>query len=514
MNLFRKYVSIDIFLILFLFVLKSNAQIKDTGEIFIEISSIISGMPGNSGNDYSDPSTNELNSWGNVLKNLLDNNYSVAADTAAVLDYDLIQFLDTSNATDVTYYLLKANDINYWGTYIYNPNYCRNLVIQSPHPIKDFNTGKEGIHVFHESNSFFFMLSGTSRCNHSSFSTCSGTTSTCSGSSESYRISDLAHKLSTIYQSTTDTLLNRYSSTYFIQLHGFSKLSTDPFIILSNGTQNTPTLDYIATLETNLEAEDALFVDSIKVAHQDLSWTRLRGFTNVQGRLINSSVDVCNSNATGTNGRFIHMEQEKTRLRDDETGWNKAANAIKNTFGCTPLPIQLIQFKVMLTLNNTALLQWSTATEINNDYFTVERSTNGYNWEPLKVIDGAGYSSTVLHYQTVDYSPHFGVSYYRLKQTDYDGQFDYSQIKTISRELENGEISIYPNPAKSDVIVKGNRLELETLIITNYLGLETKCGQELIKNLDHWIVKVDLSHLTPGLYIIRTRTTANKLYKQ
>ena len=252
--------------------------VNDTGEIFTEVSSIISGMPGNSGDDYVVPNATQLNSWGQVLKSLLQRNYDEASDTANTLDYNLIQFLDTSKTPNRTYYVLKNVGTNYWGTYVYNPNYLRALVVQSPHPKKDFNTGKEGIYVFHETESFFFMLSGTSRCNHSSFSSCDGTTSICSGSSESYRISDLAHSLSTIFQNTTDTLFNKYYNTYFLQLHGFSKLSTDPFIILSNGTQVTPSPDYIATLKTNLESEDVLFVDSIKVAHIDLTFTRLRGF--------------------------------------------------------------------------------------------------------------------------------------------------------------------------------------------------------------------------------------------
>lgn len=306
--------------------------VKDTGQIFNEISGIISSMPGHSGNNYSDPDATELNSWDNILDYMLAANYAQADDTADGINYDVVQFLDTTETEHRTYYILKANGTNYWGTYVYNPNYCRPLVIQSPHPLKDFNTGKQGIHVFHKAEALFFCLSGTSRCNHTSHSTCDGTTTVCSGSSESYRISDLSHSVSSIYQGTTNKLLTSFSNTYFVQLHGFTKLASDPFVILSNGTQVTPDPDYIIPLKNNLLAEDNTL--TFKIAHIDLTWTRLRGFKNTQGRLINSSTDACNADATTSNGRFIHIEQEKTKLRDNETGWDKLANALINTFTC------------------------------------------------------------------------------------------------------------------------------------------------------------------------------------
>lgn len=312
----------------------SNAQLlSESGNLFADVSTIISDMPGNTGDDYHNPTASELNTFGNTLSLLLQHNYTQSADSAGTIGYSLTEYSDTE--TNQTYYLLQSTDSNYWGTYIYNPNYCRPLVIQSPHPKKDFNTGKEGIHVFLETNALFFMLSGTSRCNSSAYTTCSGSTSVCSGSSENYRISDLAHILNTPFQLTTDSLFHHFVDSYFLQLHGFGRDPGEPYIILSNGTNITPVTDYILPLEANLQLEDPFFDDSIMVAHVDLTWTELRGFGNVQGRLINSSSDACLNNATATNGRFIHMEQEKSRLREDSSGWTKVSNALINTFPCT-----------------------------------------------------------------------------------------------------------------------------------------------------------------------------------
>ncbi|MCF8379538.1 MAG: hypothetical protein K9H49_08180 [Bacteroidales bacterium] len=326
------------FLLLFLLLIGTKVNYgqvnEDTGQILIEISNIISSIPGHYGDDYMDPEESDLNSWENMMNEIFMGNYSNAGLIASVVGYDIVHFTDTSEILHKSYYVIKNNGSNYWGTYVYNPNYCRPLVIQVPHSKKEFNTGKEGIHVFKRTEAMFYCLSGTSRCNQSSYSNCDGKTSICSDSSENYRISDMSHSVASIFQKTTDILLNKFTNTYFVQLHGFSKLASDPYVILSNGTTETPDLDYLPILKSNLLIEDTSL--SCKIAHIDLEWTRLRGFTITQGRLINSSPDPCFAYATSTNGRFINIEQEKTKLRNDITGWDKMANALSNTFVCYP----------------------------------------------------------------------------------------------------------------------------------------------------------------------------------
>jgi hypothetical protein len=77
------------------------------------------------------------------------------------------------------------------------------------------------------------------------------------------------------------------------------------------------------------------------------------------------------------------------------------------------------------------LTKWSTASEINNDFFTLERSKDGVNFEKLKTVPGAGNSDRIVNYAEKDEEPLNGISYYRLKQTDYDGKTSYSQIVPI-----------------------------------------------------------------------------------
>jgi hypothetical protein len=110
------------------------------------------------------------------------------------------------------------------------------------------------------------------------------------------------------------------------------------------------------------------------------------------------------------------------------------------TTGCSPLPIELESFSA--TRNNKIVdLTWNTLTENNNDYFTIERSLNGIKFEELSKIKGSGNSFTEKKYKLIDENPFSGISYYRLKQTDYNGEFSY--FNTVVVESEKSGISVY-----------------------------------------------------------------------
>ncbi|PHQ78359.1 MAG: hypothetical protein COB65_13970 [Thalassobium sp.] len=177
------------------------------------------------------------------------------------------------------------------------------------------------------------------------------------------------------------------------------------------------------------------------------------------------------------------------------------------------LPIELTYFKALVTGNNVKL-NWQTSSEINNDYFTIERSIDGINWEPLLELKGAGNSSSLLSYESTDKNPYFGISYYRLKQTDFDGQYAYSQIKSVTIENSRySSIEIFPNPTQDRITISGNSLKLEQIKIYNVLGQDVTSFTEII-SIDKSILLIDLSILTTGIYYIKTKTTANKVYKK
>ncbi len=127
---------------------------------------------------------------------------------------------------------------------------------------------------------------------------------------------------------------------------------------------------------------------------------------------------------------------------------------LASTTNANPLPIVLTSFIAKENYkNHSVVLSWITQTEINNDFFTIERSADGFNWEEVKRLKGAGNSNTSITYNEVDEVPLSGISYYRLKQTDFNGDFSYSAIQTVSFNSEN-EIAIYPNPVNDVLTIK------------------------------------------------------------
>lgn len=112
----------------------------------------------------------------------------------------------------------------------------------------------------------------------------------------------------------------------------------------------------------------------------------------------------------------------------------------------TPLPVSLIYFKASVQ-NDEVVLNWTTAAEINNDYFTVQRSTDVIGWENIQKVQGAGTTGITKSYTTKDMSPFSGVSYYRLMQTDFNGKSTYSFVVSVDIGSNISEIRTYPNPA-------------------------------------------------------------------
>ena len=104
---------------------------------------------------------------------------------------------------------------------------------------------------------------------------------------------------------------------------------------------------------------------------------------------------------------------------------------------CDPtlLPIELILFEAHVLNDQTVQLRWETASELNNDFFTAQKSIDGSNWQIVGYQDGAGTSNIVASYSKIDYSPFSGTSYYRLKQTDFNGQSEHFPIISVTLPL-------------------------------------------------------------------------------
>ncbi|MBI3510602.1 MAG: VCBS repeat-containing protein [Bacteroidetes bacterium] len=113
------------------------------------------------------------------------------------------------------------------------------------------------------------------------------------------------------------------------------------------------------------------------------------------------------------------------------------------------LPIELLSFDAMQNESNVDL-NWSTASETNNHFFTIEKTRDGNNFETVAIVDGAGNSTSTKNYSTVDADPYPGISYYRLKQTDYNGQYSYSEFREVNFSDSHDLFSLYPDPSNGN----------------------------------------------------------------
>lgn len=115
------------------------------------------------------------------------------------------------------------------------------------------------------------------------------------------------------------------------------------------------------------------------------------------------------------------------------------------------LPVELTLFTAQKQ-TEAVTLQWQTASEKNNDYFLLERSVEGRTFETVGKIPGAGNSQSVKDYQFIDQEPGAGQNYYRLKQVDFDGHFEYSEVRSVRFDFVGEQISVFPNPLDGDLI--------------------------------------------------------------
>ncbi|MEN9442156.1 MAG: hypothetical protein RLZ33_2233 [Bacteroidota bacterium] len=191
-----------------------------------------------------------------------------------------------------------------------------------------------------------------------------------------------------------------------------------------------------------------------------------------------------------------------------------SATDILNCGSCSyALPISLVSFDARNMDNRTVNIDWTTATENNNDYFTVQRSQDGINWHNIQTIDGSGNSNVLLSYTTADSEPLPGVSYYRLKQTDFDGKYEYSEIKSVDmNDYQLSFVQIYPNPTDQFVRISGSEEELSCLVVTTILGQEVTDLVFKSNETDEGII-LDLTNLSVGVYYVKTAKTSNLLYK-
>lgn len=189
----------------------------------------------------------------------------------------------------------------------------------------------------------------------------------------------------------------------------------------------------------------------------------------------------------------------------------------------TVLPIELLDFTARV-VEKAVELHWSTAAEVNNDYFTVERSVNGLDYEPIAEIQGAGNSNEKNDYLTIDDRPNKALNYYRLKQTDFDGAFEYSDVVAVELAHDavgpERQIEVYPNPATDgqDVYLQLRGFsQQEVLVVVQDVFGRPLYSKVLVTGAfgEESVFAVDPNNnLSPGTYIITGSADDNLFSKK
>lgn len=224
---------------------------------------------------------------------------------------------------------------------------------------------------------------------------------------------------------------------------------------------------------------------------------------------------------SGVNANFNDVSRVNTTLVDLQNGsnWTQSSGAV--TLTCTDftnhmLPVELVGFKVE-EKNKKAYLNWSTATEINNDRFEVEHSKDGEEWRKIGSISGNGNSVIVNNYGFIHEYPNYGINYYRLKQIDYDGQFEYSKVISVNLKGENGEVGeFYPNPSKSGLVNLDYHAQNDDEISVTVFDLTGKLMVNQIQYISRGDnnLSFDFSYLNTGLYIVKVGDERNPTHRK
>jgi hypothetical protein len=207
-----------------------------------------------------------------------------------------------------------------------------------------------------------------------------------------------------------------------------------------------------------------------------------------------SSLSYTHIFATGTYYYYAEIIQA-----DGNITWTSPVWYTKTT---NPLPVELVQFSGKhVTAGN--LLTWSTASELNNDYFILERSTNGVEFVGIARIEGMGTVSTTTDYSFLDTEAQPGISYYRLKQTDFDGTTITTPVIAVEWKLAHDAFQVYPNPAIDMITIALP----DDMVPNSLLRITDATGRIVLErsNLKNGQV-IDCSELARGNYSVTIYT--------
>jgi hypothetical protein len=302
-----------------------------------------------------------------------------------------------------------------------------------------------------------------------------------------------------------------------------------PGVLLGNGQVLTPGV-YAIPAATSLNATltldaqgnaNAVFIFQINGAFSTTTLSRVNlingaSACNVFWKVEGAVSMAAGSSMAGTliaNNAAISMAAGDTlEGRALSTTGAVAVSGVLASVGCgfIVLPLGLSSFTGVCDNGNT-ILEWSTATEADNKYFTVERSAGGTDWEVIGTVGGAGNSASPHTYSVTDKTHSQSNSFYRVMQTDFDGNNKYSVVLIVQKcsNDASGDIIPYPNPSdgKFALLYTGDRSQVTSTKIFNVLG-------EKVYESAGFTPEIDLTGKAPGAYFLQIHLNSRTIQQE
>lgn len=180
--------------------------------------------------------------------------------------------------------------------------------------------------------------------------------------------------------------------------------------------------------------------------------------------------------------------------------------------GGPPLPVELLNFELVQD-NESVDLFWSTASEFNNHFFTLEKSMDGRHWNFLGTVEGNGTTNEISDYTYTDHNPYPIKTFYRLTQTDYDGKFEYLAIKSTNSNDEGiSQMSVRPNPSSNFVNIDYVQFPYSQIRFLNAQGIDVSKEIKVLRNTGNSLT-LDISAIQNGVYSVVSPTSSALLIK-
>jgi hypothetical protein len=304
----------------------------------------------------------------------------------------------------------------------------------------------------------------------------SGNSSSSSGSSSAWTGNTNITSVSAAYSAGGSVKIGSGSATGFIQ--------TKVLDLSLNG--GSFSIDFDVKGWTTIEG--SIIVTVTNLATQTVSYSAVMASSNFETKTMNFS--------GGTSNSVIKIATTSKRAFIDN---------VKVYYAVSTLPVELVSFAAICEDNNTVSVNWTTASEHNSDYYKVEKSRDGLNWNTLATEAAAGNSTQLINYSVSDASDISGTVYYRLSQVDVDGTMKvYDIVSTICSSEKELALIAYPNPSNGQFTLKienaaGGMYALE---ITDIQGKAIE-QQNIVLETGTTVVKMNPVGLQPGVYVLQ-----------